>query len=224
MKHDEFEIPTPCEQDWDEMEEAEGGRFCAKCQHLVVDASAMTQKAFAQLVKQEGLENICANFELDDNDNVIHLPPEPSQLQRQLQGAQKLLSVAATVSLVGLAACDDLDRSPVEKPQAVQPVQAETKPGASRTPPNIKPIKIMPKPTRSKHALMYTKRVNSGHAPHVSFKSALQGVRSRRVTFKDAMRDLELIQYARQKKRIRGRMKRRHGKPALVIIPDDDKK
>ena len=212
MQHDEFDIPTPCEQDWDEMEEVDGGRFCQQCQHIVVDASSMTKKAFDRLVRREGLENICANFALGANDEIIHLPPEPSQLQRQLQGAQKLLSVAATVSLVGLAACDDLDRTPPAKPEAVQPV-APVGPGASRTPPqvDVKPINTMPKSTRSKRALMYTKRVNAGDA--------------RRVTLKGVLRDLEIIQEQRRKSHIKGRMRRRtRGKPALVIVPQDGKK
>ena len=44
MSKDKFQvsIPDPCTQAWSDMTPAEGGRFCAHCQHEVIDFSLMT--------------------------------------------------------------------------------------------------------------------------------------------------------------------------------------
>ena len=65
-------IPKPCTQSWAAMQTADGGRFCAHCQHTVVDYAAMSDAAVVRHIATHGLG--CGRFRQD-------------QLEREIVGA-----------------------------------------------------------------------------------------------------------------------------------------
>ena len=62
-------VPKPCEEAWDNMQPAQGGRHCASCQKVVIDFSRMTD---AQLLDYFRKNNGgCGRFTSEQLDRVI---------------------------------------------------------------------------------------------------------------------------------------------------------
>lgn len=152
-------IVRGCDESWDEMMISEMGRFCERCQHEVIDSQMLTREQFFALV--DGGRPICGRLSYDARDQIIF--KQDPQLIRQRAGLKQLISVAATVSLVGLAACDVPVQSQQVSPTTVSaPLKASAKrprlvkkrQGVSRKAPGVQ--KPMPKVYDA--SLIHTKR------------------------------------------------------------------
>ena len=57
-------INEPCQEHWDNMSAADGGRFCGSCQKVVTDFSGMNNTELANWLK-EPKANVCGRFRMD---------------------------------------------------------------------------------------------------------------------------------------------------------------
>jgi len=56
-----LKIENPCQQDWDSMETAAGGRFCQHCSHIVIDFTSLSDsQVLAVIEKSNG--KLCGRF------------------------------------------------------------------------------------------------------------------------------------------------------------------
>ena len=103
-------LPKPCHVAWDTMhaEDASPRRYCDTCEKHVHDLSAMTKRE-AEALLQASDWNICVNYEVNEDGEMLFQPEPPSRLMQQIQGAQKLLAAAALITPLALiqAACDE---------------------------------------------------------------------------------------------------------------------
>ncbi len=69
-----FDIPEPCSEPWETMEIREGGRFCARCKHVVTDLTGMTRRQAEKIVKRAA-DDLCIQIVLDADDRAVFRPP-----------------------------------------------------------------------------------------------------------------------------------------------------
>lgn len=55
-------IPSPCSETWEEMTACSSGKFCAACQHEVVDFTSFSGAAIAHYFESITDENVCGRF------------------------------------------------------------------------------------------------------------------------------------------------------------------
>gem|GEM_PF-6264579 len=107
-------VPSPCSQDWFDMD-AEGeqpARFCNQCQEHVYDISSMTRREALAFMEKHRWQ-VCVNYEVDEDGEILYAPEPPSRWARQLDGALRLAAAAALVVPL-LSACE-------EAPEQIQP-------------------------------------------------------------------------------------------------------
>lgn len=80
MSKDKFQvsIPDPCTQAWSDMTPAEGGRFCTRCQHEVIDFSLMTDKEILAVISSRN-KNLCGRFQSAQLNRSLHEPLPPKR-------------------------------------------------------------------------------------------------------------------------------------------------
>ncbi|SKA20614.1 CarboxypepD_reg-like domain-containing protein [Chitinophaga eiseniae] len=83
-------IPSPCQQSWENMTPAAGGRFCGSCQKTVVDFSGLTDSQIHELLSDTS-QRYCGRF-------------RKSQLDRQIQPEQQAASLLPAAVLGALLA------------------------------------------------------------------------------------------------------------------------
>jgi hypothetical protein len=116
----EIEIPEPCDMAWDEMDDwSAKARFCRRCDKSVHNLSALTEAEAHDLLERTGWQ-ACVNFEVDDEGKVVYRKPAPSRLERQIEGAMRLVAAAAVA--LPLAACSVPAEAPMSAPIAVSPI------------------------------------------------------------------------------------------------------
>jgi len=69
-----WEIPEPCPEPWETMEIRDGGRYCARCQHVVTDLSGMTRRQAEKIVKRAG-DDLCIQVVVDADERAVFRPP-----------------------------------------------------------------------------------------------------------------------------------------------------
>lgn len=62
MTQSHIEIPKPCHENWDRMDVAEKGRFCAVCSKVVRDFSQMDTQVAAEIIAAAPVGSICGRF------------------------------------------------------------------------------------------------------------------------------------------------------------------
>lgn len=86
MKHQPLviQIPEPCQQSWDGMAPAEGGRHCGSCQQTVIDFTAWSDTALYNFfAKNTG--HVCGRYLATQVDRPIAIPYQPqSRLYRMV--------------------------------------------------------------------------------------------------------------------------------------------
>lgn len=65
-----FEIPEPCDEDWNAMRPTREGRFCERCQHGVIDLTRMTRRQAERRVRAE-TGSLCVQLAFDPADRVL---------------------------------------------------------------------------------------------------------------------------------------------------------
>src|ERR1044071_9403993 len=73
-KHIQLSIPTPCHEDWGNMNPVETGRFCNSCQKQVVDFTNMSDRDVALFFKKPSTDSVCGRFMREQLDRDIAIP------------------------------------------------------------------------------------------------------------------------------------------------------
>ncbi len=73
-KHIQLSIADPCHENWDEMTQAEKGRFCASCQKQVIDFTNMSDSQLATFFKKPAGGSVCGRFYHDQLERDIEIP------------------------------------------------------------------------------------------------------------------------------------------------------
>ncbi|GAB4035957.1 carboxypeptidase-like regulatory domain-containing protein [Spirosoma jeollabukense] len=127
-----IQIPQPCHERWDDMQPHEQGRFCANCQKMVVDYTALSDRELVKLLTKP-LTTSCGRFRDEQlNRPLLVANPVATSVWRQWLGF-------LTLSLFGWqtarAQQSQTDRSsrPVAAQQASIKVEAAVKPIPVRT-------------------------------------------------------------------------------------------
>jgi len=128
----DFRIPEPCEESWASMEPRPGGRFCQRCQHVVVDLSRLTRREAEARIKSERGEYLCVQLAVDDSD-AARFRSEPRRA-RNLAGG---LVLAAALTTAG---CRESDTA------ADEAALIESEPCAVDPGPPMMPIGTIPEP------------------------------------------------------------------------------
>lgn len=63
-------IPTPCHENWQNMDEVQQGRFCHSCAKTVVDFSAMTDQQVIDYLSNT--QNVCGRIDAGKMDMINH--------------------------------------------------------------------------------------------------------------------------------------------------------
>ena len=87
-----FEITGPCDEDWDEMVPREGGRYCARCETVVLDLALSSRAEAERRVAQIEGESVCVQLRLDRFGEAVFVPPPRSRAPHFVGG---LVLVAA---------------------------------------------------------------------------------------------------------------------------------
>lgn len=67
-------IDDPCHESWDNMTQAEKGRFCASCQKQVIDFTSMTDREIAAFFKKPSTGSVCGRFMNDQLNRDLDFP------------------------------------------------------------------------------------------------------------------------------------------------------
>jgi CarboxypepD_reg-like domain/Secretion system C-terminal sorting domain len=70
----QLNIADPCHENWDNMAQADRGRFCASCQKEVIDFSNMSDSQLAAFFKRPPSGSVCGRFHGDQLDRDIEIP------------------------------------------------------------------------------------------------------------------------------------------------------
>ncbi len=132
-------VPSPCSQDWFDMDDSgeQPARFCNQCQEHVHDISSMTRREALAFMEKHRWQ-VCVNYEVGEDGEILYAPEPPSRWARQLDGALRLAAAAALVVPL-LSACEE---SPEQiQPTASTPIEISAdgarinaRPGAGRSP------------------------------------------------------------------------------------------
>ena len=70
----QLSIANPCHESWDDMTDADKGRFCASCQKQVIDFTTMSDSQLAAFFKKPSSVSVCGRFYTDQLDHEIEIP------------------------------------------------------------------------------------------------------------------------------------------------------
>lgn len=124
-----FEIDNPCEKRWEAMAPRGEGRFCARCERVVVDLSRLTRaQAEARVKRRAGRTCLAVRRDVDTHAPVFR--PEPSVAPRWAGG----LVLAAALTGGGCAGSSSAateapqivaEREPADPGPPMQPIEAD---------------------------------------------------------------------------------------------------
>ena len=70
----QLQVPTPCQENWENMTQIEKGRFCASCQKQVFDFSNKSDREIAMFFKKPSPGSVCGRFMGDQLNRDIEIP------------------------------------------------------------------------------------------------------------------------------------------------------
>jgi hypothetical protein len=73
MKNIQLSIPEKCHQNWEQMTQADKGKFCKSCQKTVIDFTNMHDRELAQFFKKPA-GSVCGRFPPDQLERDIFIP------------------------------------------------------------------------------------------------------------------------------------------------------
>jgi hypothetical protein len=76
MKTFQLAINQPCHENWESMSREEKGRFCAACEKIVVDFSALSDRQLAAYFSGKK-STLCGRFQASQLNRNIVIPPKP---------------------------------------------------------------------------------------------------------------------------------------------------
>lgn len=125
----QLEITRPCQENWQQMTDDDGGRFCQKCQHTVADLTGLTDSELLKLMKTNPPK--CGRLRDDQLNRVI---AEPRIIRRPSWKVAGLLtglftSISALSQAQNGAPTDSTTESPInEDDQVLIDVSAQKNP------------------------------------------------------------------------------------------------
>ena len=108
----QFDIPEPCDQKWENMQEKGQGRFCTQCEKTIIDFSHKTDREIALIYKACNGE-ICGRFHEEQLMRDIALNTEISN-NKGLKTAGLVLSGALMVGSMNTAHAQLREREKTE--------------------------------------------------------------------------------------------------------------
>ncbi|HTB07868.1 MAG TPA: carboxypeptidase regulatory-like domain-containing protein [Bacteroidia bacterium] len=103
----QLSVPTPCSEDWENMQPREQGRQCASCNKTIVDFSLFSDRQLVDFFNKT-TGNICGRFNnLQLERQLVYMEPRNSFLYKLLFG---------TAISVGLAGSANANYNPNNKP------------------------------------------------------------------------------------------------------------
>ncbi len=118
-----FEITSPCEERWEAMEPREAGRYCGRCEKVVLDLTAMTRAEAERTLLALRAPEACVKLAVDRLGDAVFQRPPPSRAPHWARGL-----VLAT-ALTGASAC-----ATGEPPCNAQLTQLTADPGPAMIP------------------------------------------------------------------------------------------
>jgi len=109
MKTITINIPTPCTQNWDTMEERSIGRHCNSCSKTVVDFTSFTDEQLVGFLERSKT-NVCGRIELGRLDTPI-----PSKAVTKRNRRHWLFPITAILALFGMHTANAQDTSLQDK-------------------------------------------------------------------------------------------------------------
>lgn len=93
-------IPHPCQQSWEAMTPAAGGRFCDSCRKTVIDFSGLTDSQVLELLSDPS-KKYCGRFKQSQLDRQLQPAPQASLLPTAVLGALMAAAVPVTAATAG---------------------------------------------------------------------------------------------------------------------------
>jgi hypothetical protein len=114
-------IPTPCQENWQDMTPHARSRFCASCQKHVVDFSRFSDRELVAYFNDTANQHVCGRFRNDQLDRLITAPRAVQPNWRT--GMAAAIAALATLG-IGESAKAAVPRFPLE---VVQPQSTKTR-------------------------------------------------------------------------------------------------
>ena len=74
-----FEITDPCEEPWDSMEPRDGGRYCGRCDKVVIDLSVLSRAQAEAKIAAIDADEACVRLAVDRFGDAVFQRPPPSR-------------------------------------------------------------------------------------------------------------------------------------------------
>ena len=95
-----FEITDPCEEPWESMEPRDGGRYCGRCEKVVIDLATMSRAEAERRVAGLAADEVCVQLAVDRFGDAVFVRPPPSRAPHWAAG---LVLVSALTAGTGCA-------------------------------------------------------------------------------------------------------------------------
>ena len=128
----DFEIDTPCDEPWENMQPRGDGRFCDRCQHTVIDLSRMTRKQAESRIGRVRKREVCVRLAVHAETGEAVFRREPMRRPRGLVLAAAL-TAGGCVGSASAGSSEEIARVEAEQPPCelgppMMPVETELEP------------------------------------------------------------------------------------------------
>ncbi|MCA9607375.1 MAG: hypothetical protein KC619_17335, partial [Myxococcales bacterium] len=121
---------------WDAMEPRDGGRYCGRCEKVVIDLAALSRAQAEQKIRSLDASEVCVQLAVDRFGDAVFQRPPPSRAPHWAAG------VVLLTALTGATACDE-----PEPPCHAKAFQLEPDPGPPMMPAETSLASVAPLPT-----------------------------------------------------------------------------
>ncbi len=90
-----FEISEPCDETWDAMEPRAGGRFCERCETVVIDLAGLSRAQAERRVRAHQGADVCVRLGLDRFGDAVFVAPPKSRAPRFVGGLVLVAALSA---------------------------------------------------------------------------------------------------------------------------------
>ncbi|MBX3273765.1 MAG: hypothetical protein KF729_26105 [Sandaracinaceae bacterium] len=91
-----FEITDPCEEPWDSMEPRDGGRYCGRCDKVVVDLSVLSRAQAEAKIGALDADEVCVRLAVDRFGDAVFQRPPPSRAPHWAAGLVLVSALSAS--------------------------------------------------------------------------------------------------------------------------------
>ncbi|MBX3273763.1 MAG: hypothetical protein KF729_26095 [Sandaracinaceae bacterium] len=93
-----IEIITPCEEPWESMEPRDGGRYCGRCEKVVLDLSVLSRaqaEAKLRALRAAGAKDACVQLAVDRFGDAVFSRPPPRRAPHWAAGLVLVSALSA---------------------------------------------------------------------------------------------------------------------------------